>query len=202
MNATASFRPSTRWKNRSPFAAMDFGPLTTTSLPYTMRSVTCPSLKWCTDSCEEPNRRKAMDVFSSRKRSAIMRKVGSKNTKPELALRSALHRRGHRYGLHARDLPGTPDLVFRSRKVVIQVRGCFWHGHACANGRQPKSRKGYWGPKLDGNKRRDQRNDARLRRLGWTVIVVWECRCGTSARLERQVKRISRILDSKPVGGG
>ena len=117
------------------------------------------------------------DVFSSEKRSQIMRQVRSADTRPELVVRSALHRLGFRFRLHDRNLPGTPDIVLPKYRTVIQVRGCFWHLHECARRRLPKSRKRYWLPKLEANKRRDARNDRRLRRMGWKVITVWECRC-------------------------
>jgi DNA mismatch endonuclease, patch repair protein len=95
--------------------------------------------------------------------------------------------------LHARSLPGTPDLVFRLRKKVIFVHGCFWHRHqGCALARLPKSRLDFWRPKLEGNRRRDVRNQARLRRDGWGSMTVWECQISNPARL---VSRIVRFLE-------
>jgi DNA mismatch endonuclease (patch repair protein) len=136
------------------------------------------------------------DVFSVEKRSAVMRAIRSKDTKPEMAIRSALHRMGFRFKLHSRKLPGKPDVVLPRFATAIQVRGCFWHGHTCADGRVPKSRFEYWGPKLAANKRRDKKNDASLRKLGWSVLVVWECRCSGYA-LDQSVARIIKHLSRK-----
>ncbi|RWC46085.1 MAG: DNA mismatch endonuclease Vsr [Mesorhizobium sp.] len=100
----------------------------------------------------------------------------SKDTKPELTIRHTLHRLGYRYRLHRRDLPGKPDLVFPSRRKIVEVRGCFWHGHGCSPlGRIPKARTDYWEPKIFGNRERDAKNLAALRLLGWDVLEVWEC---------------------------
>lgn len=109
-------------------------------------------------------------------RSRIMGSVHSKDTKPEMVLRARLHRLGYRYRLHRSDLPGSPDLVFPSRRKVIFVHGCFWHMHAgCARSRLPASNRGYWIPKLERNCRRDCENQTALSGLGWDVLVVWEC---------------------------
>src|SRR5688500_13737152 len=118
-----------------------------------------------------------MDVFSTSKRSQVMRRIRSKDSQAELSIRKALFERGFRFRLHDRTLEGCPDLVLRKFKSVIQVRGCFWHGHCCKDGHFPKSRGEYWIPKIEGNKIRDARNDESLRRRGWNVIVVWECEC-------------------------
>src|SRR5687767_5436729 len=132
------------------------------------------------------------DVFSADKRSKVMALIRSKGTKPEMRLRQALHRLGYRYALHTTDLPGRPDIVLRRYRTAIQVRGCFWHGHTCSDGHVPKSRLSYWAPKLQGNQTRDDRSDRALRRLGWRVLVVWECQCMTPRSLDRQVARITR----------
>ena len=108
-------------------------------------------------------------------RSANMARIRSKDTKPELLVRSALHRLGFRFRLHSRDLPGRPDIVLPKHQIIIQVKGCFWHGHTCADGRLPKSNRTYWLPKLRKNKERDIRNDRKLRSLGWSVRNLWEC---------------------------
>ena len=101
--------------------------------------------------------------------------IGQRNTGPEWAVRRLLYSHGYRYRLHAKDLPGKPDIVFRGRKKAIFVHGCFWHGHDCAKGRAPKSRLGYWGPKLKSNMERDQHVRSELERLGWQSLVVWQC---------------------------
>lgn len=109
-------------------------------------------------------------------RSATMRAVRSRDTKPEMLVRCAAHALGYRFRLHRKDLPGSPDLVFPSRKKVIFVHGCFWHGHDCARGaRQPKTNAEYWTAKIARNVARDERARAELAVLGWDVLTVWEC---------------------------
>jgi DNA mismatch endonuclease (patch repair protein) len=122
----------------------------------------------------------AVDLLSPERRSENMRRIKSKGTTPEMAVRRLVHGMGYRFRLHRNDLPGRPDLVFPSRRKVIFVHGCFWHGHDdpnCAVGRrQPKSNLDYWLPKLSRNKARDADNSAALTRLGWSVITIWECK--------------------------
>lgn len=138
------------------------------------------------------------DVFTQEQRSVVMSAIRSADTKPELRLRKALHRLGYRYVLHDRRLPGKPDVVLPRFQTAIQIRGCFWHSCPhCNDGHVPKSRRHYWIPKLEGNKRRDSQNDRKLRRAGWTVFVVWECRCSSTQKLEREVARITRHLSKK-----
>ncbi len=116
-------------------------------------------------------------------RSANMARIRSKDTKPELLVRRALHGLGFRFRLHVCDLPGRPDIVLPKYQIIIQVKGCFWHGHTCVDGRLPKSNRAYWLPKLLKNKERDLRNDRKLRSLGWSVRNLWECKvCAFSAR--------------------
>ena len=134
------------------------------------------------------------DVFTKEKRSEVMKAIRSKNTRPEVRLRSALHRLGHRFQLHRGGLPGRPDIVFPGKQAAIQVRGCFWHGHDCIDGHIPKTRKDYWVPKLEATKTRDARNDRRLRRIGWRLAVVWACRMESEAGLYREVRRLERFL--------
>lgn len=108
-------------------------------------------------------------------RSRIMASVNTKNTKPEMAIRRALHALGFRYRLHRRDLPGSPDIVFPSRRKVVLVHGCYWHGHDCRYGKLPKTRLDYWEPKIAANRERDARNIRELESLGWRTHVVWQC---------------------------
>lgn len=116
------------------------------------------------------------DCYSPRKRSDVMRQVKSRDTQPEMLVRRMLHQLGYRYRLHSKDLPGRPDLVFRSRKKIIFVNGCFWHGHSCSRGKRvPANNRTYWIEKIARNKQRDLQNHRQLRRLGWSVTVVWEC---------------------------
>lgn len=123
-----------------------------------------------------------MDRLDAQRRSENMRKIRSKNTKPEIRLRSLLHRDGYRFRLHAKDLPGKPDVVFASRKKVIFVHGCFWHQHqACREGRLPGSRQEYWKPKLERNRQRNETAITTLRKAGWEVLIVWECQLNKNA---------------------
>jgi DNA mismatch endonuclease (patch repair protein) len=129
------------------------------------------------------------DTISSARRSENMRRIKSKGMKPELIVRSLVHKMGHRYRLHARDLPGKPDLVFRTRKKAIEVRGCFWHQHrGCPEAHCPKSRIGYWLPKLARNGQRDKNNYKRLLALGWHVLVVWECEVADTEHLSARLR--------------
>jgi DNA mismatch endonuclease (patch repair protein) len=133
----------------------------------------------------------AMDNISRKQRSDQMRMIRSKNTKPEKFVRSLVHSLGYRFRLHKSELPGRPDMVFASRKKVIFVHGCFWHGHRCRLGRIPKSRLNYWVRKIDGNNERDIRNILRLRALGWKCLTVWQCELG---RKDRIVRKLTRFL--------
>lgn len=118
-----------------------------------------------------------MDFMSVTTRSRVMSCIRGKDTAPEMVVRRYLHARGLRYTLHDKTLPGKPDLVFWSRKVVVFVHGCFWHGHeSCGTWRIPQSRTEYWTEKIFGNRRRDERVIRKLRRAGWRVHVVWQCR--------------------------
>ena len=120
-----------------------------------------------------------------------MRKIGSKNTKPELLVRKMLHRKGIRFRLHAKDLPGKPDISNKSKGFAIFVNGCFWHQHSkCRYASIPKSNKEYWVPKLKKNKSRDQRNAALLKKEKWNVEVVWECQTKKSDLFEAAISKI------------
>lgn len=116
-----------------------------------------------------------MDRLSPEQRSKLMSRVRRSDTAPELAIRRALHSNGWRYRLHAKDLPGTPDIVFRSRRVAVFVHGCFWHGHGCKLSTVPKTRPDYWISKISANKERDKRQLIQLVEMGWTAITVWQC---------------------------
>lgn len=119
-----------------------------------------------------------MDTISSARRSRNMAAIRSTGMKPEMIVRQLVFALGYRYRLHAKDLPGRPDLVFRPRRKIIFVHGCFWHQHAkekCLDGRRPKSNTGYWNPKLEGNVARDKHNRAALKKAGWDVLVIWDC---------------------------
>ncbi|SMR86390.1 very short patch repair endonuclease [Cupriavidus plantarum] len=134
-------------------------------------------------------------------RSAQMSLVRSRDTKPEMRVRRALHAAGLRFRLHDRRLPGTPDLVFPSRRIALFVHGCFWHRHqGCVRARLPKTKLDFWEPKLSGNVTRDRRNTAELESLGWTVMVIWECETADPARIASLVEQINgvRRLERRP----
>ena len=108
-------------------------------------------------------------------RSRMMAGIRGKNTKPELVIRSVLHRRGFRFRLYRRDLPGKPDLVFPKHRAVIFIHGCFWHGHDCHLFQWPKTREDFWRQKIGSNVARDRRQFSALRDAGWRVATIWEC---------------------------
>ena len=116
-----------------------------------------------------------VDPLTPDERSERMRRVRSRDTKPELLVRRLVHGMGYRYRLSDPSLPGKPDLVFRSKKKVVFVHGCFWHQHGCGNYKMPKTRLDFWLPKLASNKARDERVRKELLELGWEVLVIWEC---------------------------
>jgi DNA mismatch endonuclease (patch repair protein) len=116
-----------------------------------------------------------MPLATDSQRSELMSRIKGAHTKPEMLLRRALHARNLRYRLHVRSLPGRPDLVFRSRRAVIFVNGCFWHGHACHLFQWPKSNVPFWRSKITRNKERDDQNIRRLLADGWRVLTLWEC---------------------------
>jgi DNA mismatch endonuclease (patch repair protein) len=128
-----------------------------------------------------------VDTLTPEARSRLMGRIRGKDTKPELVVRSMLHRMGLRFRIHRNDLPGRPDIVLPRHKKVVLVHGCFWHGHLCKIAPGPKSNTGYWSPKIEGNRARDSRNRTALSELGWEVLELWECEirdlCKTEERL-------------------
>jgi DNA mismatch endonuclease (patch repair protein) len=124
-----------------------------------------------------------------------MQRIRSKDTAPELRVRRLLHSLGYRYRLHGRDVPGRPDLVFRSRRKVIFVHGCYWHMHSCRYGRvAPATNAQFWRDKRLGNVARDRRTLSRLHAMGWRVLVVWECQVRDDSRVGA---RLRRFLDAE-----
>ncbi|MCW7556225.1 very short patch repair endonuclease [Endozoicomonas gorgoniicola] len=128
-----------------------------------------------------------MDTLLPAVRSHVMAAIHSKNTKPELIVRKALHALGFRYRIHCKNLPGSPDLVLSKYKAVIQVNGCFWHGHDCHLFKMPKTRTEYWQQKISSNQARDEKNREALLESGWRLMVVWECAIQGKQRLNREV---------------
>ena len=138
------------------------------------------------------------DRLTPERRSWNMSRIKGRDTGPEKRVRSILHRLGFRFTLRRVGLPGKPDVVLPRRRTVVFVNGCFWHQHAgCQNAGLPKTRTDFWVSKLTGNTDRDQRNSAALRRLGWRVLVVWECELVDEAKLERKLLRKLRSADER-----
>jgi DNA mismatch endonuclease (patch repair protein) len=131
-----------------------------------------------------------MDNLTPARRSENMRRIKAKHSVPEMLVRRLVHRMGYRYRLHDPNLPGKPDLVLASRARIIEVRGCFWHQHPnCIESHIPKTATNYWQPKLTRNQQRDKNNLLELKKLGWKVLVIWECETKHLGRLERRLKR-------------
>jgi DNA mismatch endonuclease (patch repair protein) len=136
-----------------------------------------------------------MDKISKEKRSKNMSKIRSKNTKPELLVRSIIHQMGYRFRLHVPDLPGKPDIVLPRHRKIIFVHGCFWHQHKnCKIAHKPKSRISYWQPKLNANKKRHRKHMRTLKSLGWNCIVVWECE---TKNLNKMKAKLQEFLGNK-----
>jgi DNA mismatch endonuclease (patch repair protein) len=136
-----------------------------------------------------------IDRVSRKKRSRVMAAIRSKDTGPERAVRSALHKIGYRFQLHRTDLPGTPDLVLPKYRAVIFVHGCFWHQHSkCKLAYVPASNTSYWLPKLQRNVERFGHQQEKLGALGWKVLVVWECEV---AGIETVTRRLHRTLERR-----
>lgn len=131
----------------------------------------------------------APDTVSPEERSRIMRQVRSRDTKPELRVRRALHKAGLRFRLHDKRLPGHPDIALRKHKAVVFVHGCLWHWHGCPRSRMPASNADYWRRKIARNVERDAEHAAALERLGWRVEVVWECEIAPAT--ERLIARLT-----------
>lgn len=143
----------------------------------------------------------AADIVTPDVRSRMMAGIRGKNTKPELAIRSALHCLGFRFRLHRKDLPGKPDLVFPKHNAVILVHGCFWHGHDCHLFKWPKTRSEFWQKKINSNIARDRRHLLALADGGWRVAVIWECALKGRTRLPMEIiaKRCAAWLESDEV---
>ncbi|WP_456282170.1 very short patch repair endonuclease [Cupriavidus sp. JZ107] len=129
-----------------------------------------------------------MDTLTPEARSHLMSRIRSKDTNPERMVRSMLHRMGHRFRLHRKDLPGRPDIVLPRHKKVVLVHGCFWHGHFCRLAPGSKSNTQYWSPKIEANRSRDARNRAALINLGWDVLELWECEIRDAKQTEERLR--------------
>jgi DNA mismatch endonuclease (patch repair protein) len=130
-----------------------------------------------------------MDTFSKAERSRIMAAVKSKDTTPELVVRRLVHGLGYRFRLHVGTLPGTPDIVLPRLRKIIEIRGCFWHGHSCGRCRIPATRRGFWLAKIARNRRRDRASIRALHAAGWETLIIWECQTRNRVRLRARVRR-------------
>lgn len=133
-----------------------------------------------------------MDTITKSERSLLMSRIRSKNTHPELVVRSILHQCGYRFRLHRKDLPGRPDIVLPRHNKVILVHGCFWHGHTCQLASKPKSNESYWSLKIQTNRARDSRNLEALVSQGWEVLELWECEIRKANGLEQRLQDFMR----------
>lgn len=134
----------------------------------------------------EPRQEIQVDIVSPAVRSRMMGGIRGTNTRPELLVRRYLHATGLRFRMHARDLPGRPDIVLRRHRAVVFVHGCFWHRHiGCIRATTPSTRPEFWTAKFTGNVARDAANEQRLRQAGWNVLTIWECEVDSPERLDR-----------------
>jgi DNA mismatch endonuclease (patch repair protein) len=132
------------------------------------------------------------DTFSPKQRSDVMSRIRSDNTTPEKTVRSFLYLHGFRFRLHQKNLPGKPDIVLKRYKTAIFVHGCFWHQcPLCKSGRLPKSNLLYWETKMQKNKERDYKNSEALGKLGWQVLVVWECQINDEELAQLLLQKLS-----------
>ncbi|MDL2297028.1 DNA mismatch endonuclease Vsr [Bacteroidales bacterium OttesenSCG-928-B11] len=137
-----------------------------------------------------------MDIWDKKKRSAVMAKIRSKDTKPEIVLRKSLFAKGYRYRINDKRLPGKPDIVLPKCKTVIFVNGCFWHGHeSCRANHIPKANREFWMEKIRRNKQRDQKVKEQLRLAGWQVVTVWECEL-KKKNIPQTIDKIIRVLEN------
>lgn len=131
------------------------------------------------------------DLVSTSVRSRIMSSVKQRHTKPEIVVRSLLHRLGYRFRLYQKALPGSPDIVLPKYRTAIFVHGCFWHQHInCGKSRRPSSNQEYWNKKLDENISRDKRKEDELSQLGWRVAIIWQCETSDVNILSEKLKNL------------
>ncbi len=134
------------------------------------------------------------DIFSKGKRSAIMKKIGPKDSTQELYVRKLIHSMGYRFRLHKKDLIGKPDVVFPRYKKVIFINGCFWHGHrGCKRSALPTTNRDFWREKIGGNIIHDRNTYAQLKKEGWKYLVIWQCEIGKEKK-ESLIRKISSFL--------
>lgn len=130
-----------------------------------------------------------LDPLTPQQRSERMSRIRSRDTKPEMEVRRIVHSMGYRYRLRSKDIPGRPDLVFRRRKKVIFVHGCFWHQHGCNHYKEPQSRLSFWLPKLRKNVDRDLKVQSALKELGWRSLTIWECQLKEQKKIQEIIRQ-------------
>lgn len=138
-----------------------------------------------------------MDIFDKSRRSQLMAKVKQKNTAPEIIVRKFLFSKGFRYRINVKSLSGTPDIVLSKYKTVIFVHGCFWHGHTCRAGHLPSSNLDYWVTKIEKNIERDNRKINELEKLGWNVVVIWQCEIKALKNREIRFSKLISEIERK-----
>jgi DNA mismatch endonuclease (patch repair protein) len=135
------------------------------------------------------------DIFTKGKRSQIMSSISAKETRPEIAVRSFLFRRGFRFRKNVKTLPGKPDIVLHKFKTVVFIHGCFWHGHQkCKRASLPKTNKAFWSKKIKGNTKRDERNYSDSKKIGWRLITIWQCQLRNHKMFESTMESLTRSL--------
>ena len=137
-----------------------------------------------------------MDTVTKSQRSDNMSRIRSKNTKPEMLIRKKLFQAGIRYRTHVKDLAGKPDIAIKKYKLIVDVKGCFWHGHeGCKYSNTPKSNQSYWVPKIQKNKQRDFDNYNILKEMGYTIFVIWECETKDKIQFIKKTNKIISLVE-------
>lgn len=137
------------------------------------------------------------DIYSKNKRSGIMSKISGKETKYEILVRKFLFRKGFRYRKNDKRLPGRPDIVLPKYKTIIFIHGCFWHGHHCKAGKLPETNKEFWENKINSNIERDKKNQHKLEKLGWKIIIMWQCKLKNKIMITKKLKEIEQKIQDE-----
>lgn len=137
------------------------------------------------------------DIYSKNKRSRIMSKISGKETKYEILVRKFLFEKGFRYRKNDKRLPGRPDIVLPKYKTIIFIHGCFWHGHHCKAGKLPETNKEFWENKINSNIERDKNNQLILGKLGWKIIIIWQCELKNKKIITEKLKGIEQKIQNE-----
>ena len=137
-----------------------------------------------------PKRPHMADTFNHKKRSWIMSRIKGRDTKPEKIVQKILTDMGHHIRRYDKSLPGNPDIILKDKRKIIFVHGCFWHGHKrCRRSHRPSTNRTFWNKKIDGNIKRDEKVRRKLKKLGWDILVVWECQLKDNAHLKDSINK-------------